>query len=191
MRPPSESWHRRSGGQDAVRSVMRVALPALLAAGGPGCAPRDAQVGAAPAVDAGGSADASGVPFASELAANGGVWDVFTPIAGESVTFGTAHAGARDGLVAELRFPGDPALTATDRADPDLNAGIATRQSFRFGTFRARVQFATCAPAEEVASAVFMYFSDGLDGNANGITDEQELDLQVLCGSPSFIVLTA
>jgi hypothetical protein len=131
------------------------------------------------------------VLFSSQLASNGGAWEEFLPLAGERITFGAPAAGAADGLVAELRFPGDPSLAPTDRSDSALNAGISTRQFFRFGTFRARVQFATCAPAEEIASAIFMYFSDGHDDNGNGLTDEQELDLHVLCGTPSFIVLTA
>jgi hypothetical protein len=171
---------------------MGAALAAVFAvASAGGCSPQDAPVGAAPLVDAGSRAGASAVLFSSQLALNGGVWDEFTPLSGERIRFGVPRTAADDGLVAELRFPGDPVLTATDRSDSDLNAGISTRQYFRYGTFRARVQFASCAPAEEIASAVFMYFSDGLDGNGNGITDAQELDFHVLCGTPAYIVLTA
>jgi hypothetical protein len=184
MRPPSKPLRRLS-------AVGVVALVVPLASGGLGCAPQDALVGGAPPLDGAGAADASTVLFSSQLGAKGGVWDDFTPLAGERITYGVPNAGADDGLVAELRFPGDPALGATDDSSPDLNAGIATRQYFRYGTFRARVQFATCAPTEEIASAAFMYFSDGHDDNGNGIVDNPELDFHVLGGTPSFIVLTA
>jgi hypothetical protein len=161
-----------------------------LAIGVGGCAPRDGQVGLLPAPsDAGGSGGT--VLFSSELGANGGLWQVFTPLRGASVTFGVPHAGARDGRVAELRFPGDPSLMPADDSDADLNTGIQTNQFFRYGTFRARVRFATCAPGEEVASAVFMYFADGSDADKNGLEDVHELDFHVLCGTPTFIVLSA
>ncbi|HEX4461769.1 MAG TPA: glycoside hydrolase family 16 protein [Polyangia bacterium] len=163
-----------------------MALPILTLAA---CAPRDGQVGAAPSLDA--AAPGAAVLFTSELAANAGAWDEVTPLDGARVTFGAANAGAADGFVAELRFPGDPTLAAASRTDPNLATMIETRQYFRYGTFRSRVQFPTCAPTEEIASAAFMYFSDGGDDNGNGITDEQELDFHVLCGTPSFIVLTA
>jgi hypothetical protein len=174
-----------------ARLLARAALRLLLLASGAGCAPRDAFVGAAPPLDAAAAADASSVLFSSQLVMNGGAWQEFTPLSGARVTFGAAIVGAADGHVAELRFPGDPSLSAADHSDSDLNTGIATRQYFRFGTFRARVQFATCAATEEIASAVFMYFSDGSDGNGNGLPDTHELDLHVLCGNPSFIVLSA
>jgi len=156
------------------------------------CGSRDAIVGAGPPRAADGGA-AGAVLFSSELASDDGAWDIFTPLPGARVTFGVAHAGAGslDGRVAALVYPGDPTLTAADRTDSDLNTGISTRQFFRYGTFLGRVQFATCASGEDVASAVFMYFADGADANANGIADLHELDLQVLCGAPSVVVMTA
>ena len=183
MRPPSEASRRRKAAAPALATLW-------LAAVGASCSPQDAVVGAAPLAD-GGGADTRAVLFSSQLAAKGAAWDDFTPLDGERVTYGVANAAAEDGLVAELRFPGDPARAPADDADPDLNVGIATRQYFRFGTFRARVRFATCAPTEEIASAAFMYFSDGHDDNGNGIVDNPELDFHVLGGTPSFIVLTA
>ena len=73
---------------------------------------------------------------------------------------------------------------------PDVATQIATRRFLQFGMFRTRVSFASCAPTEEVASAVFAFFNDGSDANANGIVDNPEIDFQVLCGTPTFIVLT-
>jgi hypothetical protein len=161
-----------------------------------GCAPRDARVGSFPAPDAApptldAANDGPVLLFSSELESNGGQWNVQTILDRASVVFGANHANAGDGRVAELVFPGDPNLTSTDAAGPAAATEIASRQYFRFGTFRTRVQFATCAPGEEIASAVFMYFNDGRDGNGNGVTDSPELDFQVFCGAPTFIVLTA
>ena len=73
---------------------------------------------------------------------------------------------------------------------PDVATQIATRRFMQFGMFRTRVSFASCAPTEEVASAVFAFFNDGSDVNGNGIVDNPEIDFQVLCGTPTFIVLT-
>jgi hypothetical protein len=183
MPPPFETPRSRSG-----PALAALAAAGLACAGA--CSAQDAVVGAAPLTDAGAS-DARAVLFSSQLAAKGAVWEDFTPLDGERITYGVANAAADDGLVAELRFPGDPARGPADDSDPDLNVGISTRQYFRFGTFRARVQFASCAPTEEIASAAFMYFSDGHDDNGNGLVDNPELDFHVLGGAPTFIVLTA
>lgn len=179
MRPASARSPRRRCGARLAGAGLALVLAA--------CGRRDAQVGVVPL------ADGSAAPalFSSELERNDGFWKASAPLPGAAVTFGAAASGARDGRVAELRFPGAPALSATDRVDPDLATQIETLQFFRYGTFEARVQFPSCAPGEEIASAVFMYFRDGRDVDDNGLTDLHELDLHVLCGTPSFIVLTA
>jgi hypothetical protein len=169
------------------RSLSLATSATLAACALASCAPHDAQVGVAPTADGG----SPRVLFEADFAANGGAWQVQTPLDGARVTFGAASPGSADGHVAQLLFPGSPALVPTDRADPRLATEIESSQYFRFGTFRARVQFATCAPTEEIASAVFMYFGSDHDGNGNGITDTPELDFHVLGGTPSFIVLTA
>jgi hypothetical protein len=169
------------------RSKALLACASLALVLGGACGRRDAQVGLVPLVDGA----AGPALFSSQLERDDGFWKVSAPLPGSGVTFGAAAPGTRDGRVAELRFPGDPALSATDRVDPDLATQIETRQFFRYGTFKARVQFPACAAGEELASAVFMYFRDGRDVDDNGLTDLHELDLHVLCGAPSFIVLTA
>jgi hypothetical protein len=162
-------------------------LALALAAAATACGRTDAQVGLVPAVDGG----ASTVVFSSEMAKADPAWEVTTSLPGSAVSFGVTAASARDGRAVDLRFPGDASLTATDRTDPNLATMISTRQFFRYGTFRSRLAPARCAASEEVVSAMFLYAKDGRDTNQNGITDVQELDFQVLCGHPSFIVLTA
>jgi hypothetical protein len=168
-----------------VCSRRRDLLALALAAIAPACGRADAQVGLVPG-DAGAT-----VVFSAEMAAADPAWEITTPLPRSAVSFAAAAAGARDGRVVDLRFPGDSNLTAIDRADPNLATMISTRQFFRYGTFRARLEPARCTPSEEVVSAMFLYAKDGRDSNQNGIADVQELDLQVLCGRPSFIVLTA
>jgi hypothetical protein len=169
------------------RRSRRASLALLLALAG-ACGRRDAQVGLVPLAD--GSASTPAL-FSSEMDLNDGAWKVSAPLPGAAVAFGVAATNARDGRAAELRFPGDPALAGPERVDPDLATQIETKQFFRYGTFEARVQFPSCAPGEEIASAAFMYFRDGRDADDNGLPDLHELDFHVLCGTPSFIVLTA
>jgi hypothetical protein len=120
-----------------------------------------------------------------------GLWDRQRALAGATISFGIADPAADDGQSVVLVFPGDPALEAGDSSGPDLATQISTKQFVRFGTFRARLRFPECSPGEEVASAAFAFKNDGTDGNGNGIADNPELDIHVLCGTPSYIVLTA
>jgi hypothetical protein len=158
---------------------------ALAALGLAACAAQDRSVGAVPA--------ASGPPptLSSSFGANDGFWDVQTMIDGATVDFGVAAAGSSDGKVAALRLPGKPGLGATDLAGPELATEIGSKQFLRFGTLRTAVRFPTCQPGEEVAAAVFWYYNDGADHDGNGIADNPEMDLHVLCGTPTMIVLTA
>jgi hypothetical protein len=129
--------------------------------------------------------------IATDFAADEGLWDRQRLIPGATVTFGALDPAARDGTALVLRLPGIPGLGPTDHAGPDLATQISTKQFAKFGSLRAGVRFAACAPGEEVASAAFAYFNDGGDLDGNGLPDNPELDFQVLCGRPSFIVLSA
>ena len=160
-------------------------LACWLGAIAPACTAHDALVGRVPA------SDGSSPPTWSTELATGDDWEVQTVVDGASVAFGARNAAAGDGLVAELRFPGRPGESGTANVGPRLATQIATRRSFSGGTFRGRVQFATCAPGEEIASAFFLFFYDGADANGNGLPDNPELDFQVLCDAPSVVVLTA
>jgi len=154
-----------------------------------GCGTRDGQVGAGA-----GSGGAPGVlTFTTELAANEGRWDVVASLPGAGVAFGApANASTtRDGLAAALTFPGDASGTDARYVGSDANTGIESIQRFHYGTFRARVRWTTCDPSQEIVSAAALYASDERDANGNGLPDLHELDFQVPCGTPSFVVLTA
>lgn len=169
-----------------------------------GCGTRDGQVGAgaggAPGrapdggVSDGAEQESGGLIFSTEMGTNDGVWDVITSLPGAGVVFGApagASAATRDGLAAALMFPGDPSGADARYIGSDANTGIESIQLFHYGTLRARVRWTTCDPSEEVVSAATLYASDGRDTNGNGLPDLHELDFQVLCGTPSFVVLTA
>jgi len=114
------------------------------------------------------------------------------PSAADIVFNADAQGSAtRDGKVALLTFPGDPSQSDPSHIGSDAAIGIESKQLFRYGTFRANVLWTFCSPTEELVSSASLYFTDGSDGNGNGLPDLHELDFQVLCGNPSFIVLSA
>ena len=132
----------------------------------------------------------AGPVFESEFVTNGGLWSIDTALPRASVQFGQSDTGARDGNVAELIFPGDSTLTATDDVGPDYVTQLATLDRFGFGTLRTRVTFGGCSGTEEVVQAVLGYFNDGIDHDGDGITDDVEIDLQITCSAPHFAYLS-
>lgn len=151
-----------------------------------GCAPQEGVVGRQHLGDA--ATAAAG--FESEFVSNSGLWDTETALPRASVDFGISNLQASDGNVAELLFPGDTSLNALDAAGPDYVTQLSTRDRFGFGTLRTRVNFGGCSGTEEVVQAVLGYFSDGMDHDGNGITDDIEIDLQIACGAPRFVYLS-
>lgn len=146
-----------------------------------GCGHQDAIVGRIEG--AGGSAGgAGGMPsYRSELE-TGNDWLAHNELLGSSTELGVDALGANG---AELRFPGGATLSG-----PSNVTELESRQRFGFGTFRTRLAFGACQPTEEVVSAALGYFHDGSDENQNGIEDDEEIDLQVLCGAPTRLYLT-
>jgi hypothetical protein len=126
----------------------------------------------------------------TQFAADEGLWDRSRPLDGASITFGVSDPAAEDGREVALVFPGDPALSSADDVGPDVSTEISTKEFVRFGTMRARVRFPACSASEEVVSAAFAFSNDGTDANGDGLDDNPEIDFQVLCGTPSYIVLT-
>jgi hypothetical protein len=151
-----------------------------------GCGRQDGVVGRNYPADAATNAPS----FQSEFVSNPGVWSIETGFSLASVDFGRTDANARDGKVAELRFPGDTGLAAADGAGPAYVTQLATLERFHFGTLRTRVSFGSCAAGEEVVHAILGYFSDGTDLDGNGLTDNIEIDLQIACGTPQYAYLS-
>jgi hypothetical protein len=104
---------------------------------------------------------------------------------------GVADPGADDGFVARLVFAGNPALGNADRTTPDFASELGTnRDDFHYGTYKMRVKLARCAPGEEVVNGLFTYFNDGTDHDDDGVNDNSEIDIEVLCGAPDALFLT-
>jgi hypothetical protein len=110
---------------------------------------------------------------------------------GGGFAFGVANGDAADGNVTELLFHGDGSLGPDDSLSPAYATEIGTNVgTFSYGEYRARLQLASCAPNEELVNGVFTYFNDGEDHDSDGLTDNSEIDIEILCSDPSIISLT-
>ena len=110
---------------------------------------------------------------------------------GGSNTFGVANASAADNNAAELVFKGNATLGPSDKLSPDFATEIGTNDgTFRYGTYRTRVQLARCSANEELVNGIFTYFNDGKDHDGDGLVDNSEIDIEILCSDPSIISLT-
>ncbi len=126
--------------------------------------------------------------ISTEFLALENLWDVRNEPTG-SIGFGAVNSLAHDNIAVAMMFPGVPGQGASYNTSPDYASEISTKQLLSFGTYRTRVKFAQCASTEEVVNGVFLY-SYGNDTNHNGITDNNEIDFEVLCGEPNYLYLT-
>ena len=178
---------RRISGASPVDPRALALAAAVLA----GCSARDAIVGAVPppnGID--GGVDAGPPALFSEFTSDDGLWRTWTRLPGAALDFGSPSALARDGRTLRMSLPGVAVGDPATNAGTDWATEIDSVQFLRHGTLRSRVQFPTCAANEEVAAAMFWFYNDGQDRNGNGIVDNPEIDLHVMCGTPSFLVLT-
>jgi hypothetical protein len=200
MRRTSRPSRVTDGRARSAAAGLWLALPLLLAAGA--CQRQDGIVGidlltatpdagAPDAADAGADAAPQTPTFFTDFDSNGGDWQSENQVPGSTTTFGVPITGAADPSTAELRFPGHPEFSANSSVGPNgYLTQIANAQRFSFGTYRTRVQFGACATSEEVVNAATGFFNDGTDADKNGITDDLEIDFQVLCGTPHYLYLT-
>lgn len=129
-----------------------------------------------------GGADPAATPsYRSELDTSEG-WRPRLAAMGSSTDFGVPAFGATGG---ELRFPAN-----SDQVGAQHVAEIESTRPFGFGTFRTRVAFGSCLRSEDVVNAAFGFLRDETDANGNGLTDDEEINVQVLCGSPTQLYLT-
>lgn len=179
--PPMSAPERDVSARRA-RAVGALALAVSLS-----CAPQDGVVGAV-ARDA--DADPNGPVFATEFEADEGAWATRVELSGGAVTFGQEDPDTVDGWLARLEFPGDATAEASSHVGPDYVTELRTAERFGFGTYRTRVRFGSCEPHEEVVAAILGYLNDGSDADGDSITDNTEIDLQLLCGTPTLLYLT-
>jgi hypothetical protein len=164
------------------------ALCALLACAG--CGPQNGVVGRELAAT--GSAGNSGQAptYRTDFDSNAGEWEAETSVEGASTGFGVPIAQASDPSTAELVFPGHANDATSTDSGPKYLTQIGSSRTFGFGTYRTRIQFGTCHASEDVVNAALGYFRDETDANQNGLTDEEEIDVQFLCGTPHRLYLT-
>jgi beta-glucanase (GH16 family) len=94
----------------------------------------------------------------------------------------------QDGRGVSLFRPGNAG--AVDQAAPAHAVELASTRTVSFGRFEAAVNFARCAESEELVNGIFTYHNDGTDQNGNGIADNSEIDIELLCGRPNVLWLT-
>lgn len=108
-----------------------------------------------------------------------------------SASGGTARAvsatGANDGKALELR------LNARPGTGPGKGVEIASNSAtYQYGTYGTRIKTADCTGLGRVGvvSGTFTYSTDHSDANGNGLPDNDEIDVEVLCAQPNVVWLT-
>ncbi len=104
---------------------------------------------------------------------------------GSSVTGGVGDTAAKDGKALNLTIPAAPAL-------PGNAAEVASKEQFLYGSFSSRVKTADCSaqPKTGAVTGIFTYGNDGTDQDGDGLTDNSEIDVEVLCARPDVVNLT-
>lgn len=117
------------------------------------------------------------------------LWNTKSPHG--TLTFAAPDALAGDQKIAKLTYSGGQ----TNAAGPGSSTQISTKSLLGFGMYRARFNFAKCNSGEDLMNGIFTYSYGGtnglpVDGNSNGITDNNEVDIELLCGSPNKLYMT-
>lgn len=107
-----------------------------------------------------------------------------------NITYGLASGGSEDNHVLQISLDESDSLEFSDNAGPTYANQIATTDVLSFGTYRIKAKAAGCENAdEEVITGIFVY-SYGGDTNSNGMTDNNEIDIEIACSAPWMIYLT-
>ena len=102
------------------------------------------------------------------------------PRGGASAASGRSDPAAGDGKALELTIPQRAGAT------PDHAAEVESRKTYLYGSFSSRVRTADCSkqPRTGAVNGIFTYANDGRDHNGDGIADNAELDVEILCARP-------
>jgi hypothetical protein len=94
--------------------------------------------------------------------------------------------GARDGRALRLTMPAHP------EAGAGGGAVIASDGLYRYGRFGTRIRTVDCTGQDHpgVVTGTFTYAPDHTDANGNGITDNSEIDIEILCAQPYVVYLS-
>jgi beta-glucanase (GH16 family) len=105
---------------------------------------------------------------------------------GSGAAGGQSHDDALDGKALTLTIPADAG------SSPGNAAEVESRASYRYGSFSSRVRTADCAQQRSTGAVtgIFTYGNDGRDHDGDGITDNSEIDVEILCARPDVLNLT-
>ncbi|RLV71752.1 glycoside hydrolase family 16 protein [Streptomyces rapamycinicus] len=98
-----------------------------------------------------------------------------------------SQTGAEDGKALRMRLNPKPA------AGPGGGVEIASNdKSYGYGTYGTRIRTAVCTGQGRVGvvTGTFTYAADHSDANGNGVPDNDEIDVEVLCAQPHVLWLT-
>lgn len=121
-----------------------------------------------------------------------GLFFGYSLIPGGNFNLSMSHPEALDQKAAELLFPGHPEYSAYDYAGPLRGVHLESNQDFSYGTFQMRIKSSSCPLSldEGVVYGLFTYWHGGGDENGNGIEDNSEIDIEILCAEPEVLYLT-
>jgi hypothetical protein len=115
---------------------------------------------------------------------------------GPSALFHAASAVTRMTVVPAVGATDSQALKLQLNAHPEPGpsgaALIASNQLYRYGVFGSRMKTADCTGQDHpgVVTGMFTYSFDHADANRNGVSDNDEVDIEFLCGQPDVVYLT-
>lgn len=172
---------------DSPSRLRRLAIHVVLCTlttMGAACGPTDGVIGS-PAL----KSTERTTTFEAHYDLDDGLWAPDLPQEDSVVRLGDPRVDASDGKVATLVFPGAGVAGARGGAGPGFATALTSAREFGYGTYRWRAAFSACDSREEAAQALLAYFNDGSDRDMNAITDNVEIDFQVLCSSPDRVYL--
>ncbi|WP_329214054.1 glycoside hydrolase family 16 protein [Streptomyces sp. NBC_01485] len=96
-------------------------------------------------------------------------------------------SGASDGRALQLRLNARPGTSPGNGVEISSNA-----DTYRYGTYGTRIKTADCTGLGRVGvvTGTFTYSNDHSDSNGNGLPDNDEIDVEVLCAQPNVVWLT-
>lgn len=114
----------------------------------------------------------------------------YTLMEGASALLSEAFGAAEDSAAALLTLPAAASLTEPAPTGPGGGSHLKSFERTQYGTYWTRLQSAACSTTEGVVSAFFLYYNDGADENGNGLIDNTEIDVELLCAEPDSIYMS-
>lgn len=109
-----------------------------------------------------------------------------TPRGGSTATSGREDLAASDGRALALTIPAEAGATPANAAE------VVSDLSYLYGSFTTRLRTADCSrqPTTGAVTGVFTYANDGTDRDGDGLPDNAEIDVEILCAQPWVVYLS-